>query len=417
MFNKEQQRLLVLSSLGGVLEYYDFIIYALLASYISKAFFPSSNATSSLMITFATFSIGYLVRPIGGVLFGHFGDKLGRKTTFTISILIMAVSTFFIALVPTYASIGIAAPIIVTILRVFQGLSVGGEIPGAIAYVSESAPHRKGTACGIIFCFLINGIVLGSLVQAIITSLISTDQMQIWGWRIPFILGGIFGFISYLLRRELEESVLFRGIQDKVVSFPLGKVFQQKLANVISATFIVGLGASIISALFLFIPAYFNTILHFKPTTAYIWQYTAAMFICAVLCIISGIIADKLNLKAWLLILAIMTILLAYPAFHFYSLRMNFYLVGLLIAALLTGLIWGIIPSLLSELFPTEIRYTGIAVSYNLGFAIFGGLTPLISTFIIYKTSSVTSPATYLIATSVLAIVALLFVKTKKLNE
>jgi MFS family permease len=418
MFSREQKRLLILSSLGGVLEYYDFIIYALLASYISKAFFPTGNAISSLMVTFATFSVGYLARPIGGILFGHFGDKLGRKATFTISILIMAISTFFMALVPTYASIGIAAPIIVIIFRICQGLSVGGEIPGAIAYVSESiSVNRKSLACGIIFSFLINGIVLGALVQAIITSVITTDQMQIWGWRIPFILGGIFGFMSYLLRRKLEESALFRNIQDKIVSFPLITVFKQKSVNAISAIFIVGLGASIISGLFLFIPAYFNAILHFMPPTAYIWQYTAAMFICSILCIISSAIADKLNHKIWLFILAIMSIILAYPAFHFYSLRMNFYLFGLLIAALLTGLLWGVIPSLLSELFPTKIRYTGIAVSYNVGFAVFGGLTPLISTLIIYKTGSVTAPAIYLIITSLLAIVALLFVKTKKLDQ
>lgn len=411
MLNKEQKRLLILSSLGGVLEYYDFIIYALLASYIAKAFFPVGNSISSLMVTFATFSVGYLVRPLGGILFGHFGDKYGRKATFTFSILLMALSTFFIALVPDYASIGILAPIIVTLLRIFQGFSVSGEIPGAIAYVSESVPHRKGLSCGIIFACLTNGIILGSVIQAIISALVSTEQMQAWGWRIPFILGGLFGFISYFLRRQLEESALFRSIQGKTARFPLIRVFQKKTINMIAGIFIVGAGASTIAALFLFIPAYFNTILHFTLPSSYLWQYTIALFLASVLCIITGMMADSLNVKALLFFLILMNILLVYPTYHFYSLRAYYYGYGLLIAGLLTGSLWGVIPSLLSTLFSTEYRYTGVAMSYNLGFAIFGGLTPLISTYIIFKFNMVTAPAIYLIVTSLMAIIALLFTR------
>src|SRR3990167_2565126 len=191
MFNKAQRKLLFLSSLGGVLEFYDFIIYALLAGYLSKVFFPLENNVASLLVTFATFSIGYLVRPFGGILFGHFGDKLGRKKTFTISILIMALSTFFIGVVPSYQTIGMAAPLILTALRVVQGLSVGGEIPGAIAYVSEFMPEKKGLANGIIFFSLMNGITLGSLIQAIFTGLLSQQAMFSWEFRIPFLIGGV----------------------------------------------------------------------------------------------------------------------------------------------------------------------------------------------------------------------------------
>ena len=181
-----QNKILVLSSLGGVLEFYDFIIYALLANYISIEFFPTGSNITSLIATFATFTVGYLVRPLGGFLFGHFGDKFGRKTTFTFSILLMAVATTLIGFVPPYAKIGISAPIILTFLRILQGLSVGGEIPGAIAYVSESIPEKKGFACGVIFCSINFGIVFGSLFHALLSSTLSQDQMLAWGWRLPF---------------------------------------------------------------------------------------------------------------------------------------------------------------------------------------------------------------------------------------
>jgi len=189
--DKDQRKLLLLSSLGGILEFYDFIIFALFASYISNAFFPTSDELASLMITFATFAIGYLVRPLGGILFGHFGDRVGRKSTFTVSIFLMAIATLGMGLIPTYNAIGISAPIIIIIgisapiiiiiLRIVQGISIGGEIPGAITYISESFSHYKGLACGIIFSALLLGIVLGSVVHATMGTLFDENQMNVYG--------------------------------------------------------------------------------------------------------------------------------------------------------------------------------------------------------------------------------------------
>jgi MFS family permease len=152
--HQDQRKLLFLSSLGGILEFYDFIIYALFAGYISNNFFPSSNSLTGLIITFATFAIGYLVRPLGGIIFGHFGDRVGRKATFTISILLMAFATLSIGLIPSYSTIGMAAPVLVITLRIIQGLSIGGEIPGAITYVSESWQTRKAWHAALFFARL-----------------------------------------------------------------------------------------------------------------------------------------------------------------------------------------------------------------------------------------------------------------------
>ena len=412
----DQKRLLLLSSLGGVLELYDFVIYALMANYISINFFPSDNNVTSLIGTFATFAIGYLARPLGGVLFGHFGDRFGRKQTFAFSILMMALATLGIALIPTYASIGIAAPIILTLLRICQGLSVGGEIPGAIAYVSESMPNIKGLACGLIFFAVINGIVLASLIQAILTSTLSTPQMLTWGWRLPFLLGGLFGFFSYLLRRQLQESALFKAIAHQTEVFPLAKVFQQEYRHAFAGLFVVGLGAVISTLFFLFIPLYLKKILHIN-SPSYIWYNTLAIFISTLLVIFFGLMSDKYSRKTLLLWASILSIITAYPIFNIYVTDFSDFAIALGLTAITMGFVWGVMPSLLAELFPTPIRYSGIAVSYNLGFALFGGLTPLIVTLLIKALDNPLAPIYYLIATATLALIALLFIQQKNMAE
>jgi len=333
---KDQLRLLFLSSLGGVLEFYDFIIYALFAGYISSAFFPSSNSLTGLMITFATFAIGYLVRPLGGIVFGHFGDRVGRKATFTISILMMALATLCIGVIPTYATIGMAAPVLIISLRIIQGLSIGGEIPGAITYVSESLPHRKGLACGIIFCALTIGIVLGSLVQAAIVTMLSESQMQSYGWRIPFIIGGIFGLFSYLLRKELHESSHFLAIENSVEEYPVITVFKQQFTHVFAGAFLVALCAAIVTSLFLFIPAYFNKVLHL-PANAYIWQRTAAIAFGSCISILFGYLTDIISINKLVMALCLMTALLAYPIYIIYVYYPQFYSIAFIASAFLLG--------------------------------------------------------------------------------
>ena len=403
---KNQRKLLVLSSLGGILELYDFIIFALFASYISNAFFPATDELAGLMITFATFAIGYLVRPLGGIVFGHFGDRIGRKSTFTISILMMAFATLGLGLVPTYSMIGVSAPLIVILLRIIQGFSIGGEIPGAITYVSEAFTDQKGLACGIIFCALTMGIVLGSAVHASIVTLLPEQQMQAYGWRIPFILGGVFGLLSYFLRRELHESSQFVAIEDGVEKYPMITVFKEEFGNALAGSFIAAVCAVIVTSLFLFIPAYFNKVLHL-PANAYVWERTIAIAFGSCLSVFFGHLTDFINVKKLVMILSIVTILIVYPIFIIYAYYPHLYIISFIASAILLGFSAGLIPRLLSELFPTQIRYSGIAVSYNLGFAIFGGLTPFISLSLIYYTGWVTVPALYLIIVAFLSLISL----------
>ena len=405
---KEQRKLLVLSSLGGVLEFYDFIIFALFATYISNAFFPVNNELAGLMITFATFAIGYLVRPLGGIVFGHFGDRSGRKVTFTISILMMAFATIGIGLTPSYSLIGMSAPLIIITLRIIQGLSIGGEIPGAITYVSESFTEQKGFACGIIFCALLMGIVLGSITHASIVSILSEDHMQSYGWRIPFILGGIFGLLSFVLRKDLHESSQFIAIENSIEKFPIITVLKRQFISVLAGTFLAAMCAVIVTSLFLFTPAYFTKVLHL-PANAYVWERTLAIALGSCLCIFFGFMTDLINVKKLVIVLFLAVVLLVSPIFIIYVSYPKLYAVAFIASAILLGLSAGIIPRLLSELFPIQVRYSGIAVSYNLGFALFGGLTPFISLSLIYYTEWLIIPALYLMIVSLLGLVSLGF--------
>ena len=200
---QSQKKILLYSGIGGLLEFYDFIIYALMASVLAELFFPATNTIASLLETFTAFSLGYFVRPIGGVIFSHFGDKYGRKKIFTSTVILMAISTFAIGCVPPFHIIGVASTLLLIVFRLLQGMSVGGEIPGAITYISETIPKKHEIATAVIFFFILNGITLGVFLAALLTTKLSHLQLVEWGWRCLFIFGGIIGFIGFYFRKKM----------------------------------------------------------------------------------------------------------------------------------------------------------------------------------------------------------------------
>lgn len=366
------------------------------------------------MITFLTFSVGYLMRPIGGVILGHFGDKYGRKKIFTLSVFIMAISTFLIGLIPSFQQIGIMAPIILIILRLLQGFSVGGEIPGAITYVSESIPERKGYACGLLFFGLINGIVLGSVVSAILSSVLTNTQILHWGWRIPFLLGGILGVVGYFLRKGFQESAVFQSIENKVVKYPFIDLMKNQPLILICGILLVALGACVTALMFLFTPAFLSKILHYPPHFV-LWVNALSLFVASLITILSGFLSDHINKKYTFILISIISIIFAYPIFNMFVNKHVSLFVPMLIAGVLEGAMWGILPPLLAEMFPTKIRYSGVGVAYNLGFALFAGLTPVIAMALISWTTKLQSPALYLVIVAVAALIAAILLPMKKL--
>ena len=403
-FTHNQKRLLFLSSLGGVLEFYDFIIYIFLAPFIEKLFFADSSTYIATLKTLAIFSVGYLIRPLGGILFSHFGDRHGRKVVFLLTVVLMAVPSFAIGLLPTTAYIGIAAPILLLIFRMMQGLALGGEIPAAITFVSEHVDIRqRGTALAILFFGINLGLLLGSLVTTIITTLLPESAMLAFGWRIPFIIGGFFGVATLFLRRYLHETTAFIALrQQDVQRIPLFTLMRDHSWNVLQGLLLVSLG-SVTVFFYLYWPQYLNQYMHYD-LAALMRINTAGTLVLNFLILVGGWLADRIGFRKTFLIASAFLVLFSYPLFAL----LNMQSMALVIFSYMTfSVVFGLIPSaysaILCNLFPTSVRYSGIALSYNLAYAFFGGLSPVICTVAINYTGSILAPAYYVIFIAAIA--------------
>lgn len=408
IFNTTQRKLIFLASLGGALEFYDFVIFGFLAKVISQLFFPQYDPIAALLSTFALFAVGYLIRPLGGILFGHFGDKYGRKKMFVLSVFLMGIPTLLIGLLPSYHQIGILAPILLILLRLLQGLSVGGEVPGAIVYIAETAPKQhRGLACGFIFFGINMGLLLGSIISAGLASLLTEQQFFSWGWRIAFLTGGALCLVSYFLRKQLTETSFFTK-QLTRPTFPLKIVLTQYKLLVVKGIAITWIGAAAVSLFFLYMPTYFSIQLHMPLKNALLFN-TINIAIFAVNVVLMCYLSDKIGRKKVMLTGTLFFIIGSYPLFLLFQTGHSYLITSAgIVAALFISSITGSFACMLAELFPTVIRYSGFAVSYNIGLAIFGGLTPLIATSLIKLTSDNSAPSYYLIFSAIVALLALL---------
>ena len=397
-FNK-QKKLVFYASLGGFLEFYDFVIYALLAGFISEHFFLFTDKNLALLATFSTFAMGYFIRPIGGIVFGHLGDKYGRKKPFVLSVVIMGFSTFLMGCIPSGQSIGSSAAILLIFLRVLQGFSLGGEIPGSITYVSEISENRKGLYTALLYCGITPGILLGSLVIEILYETLNPIQMYTWGWRIPFLLGGLFGLVNYFLRTRFQELPAFTQIE-KHQEIPFFTVVKSHFRSLLAAFFLMLNGSTCTILLFLFIPTYLTEFLHYSPTIVS-HHVSLFLFVCIILYPIFGFLVDKFFAPKFLIIFSISTVIFSFPIFYLYT--QGILLPSFVMSALLHGMSWGIIPSTLARLFPTDIRYSGIGTSYNFAYGIFGSITPAIAILLIHISNHLVTPAFILLCTGLLS--------------
>lgn len=242
MLKKDDFKTILLTSVGGMLEFYDFVIFGMFAIILGKTFFPAeaSQALQALS-AFTVFAVGYFARPIGGIIFGHIGDKYGRKKSFILTILIMGVASFLIALLPSYKNVGIIATLLFILLRIVQGAAIGGEIPSAVVFLKESLSKHGGLACGIIFCFINFGIFFAEITK-VVTTYFWTDE---YAWRIAFMLGGIAAIISYFFRKEIHETTIFLN-KDTEYKVPLLKLLETEKIAVIKAIAVISIFAMVI---------------------------------------------------------------------------------------------------------------------------------------------------------------------------
>ncbi len=378
---------LSLSALGGALEFYDFIIFVFFAAVVGKLFFPVDMPEwLRMMQTFGIFAAGYLARPLGGIIMAHFGDLLGRKKMFTLSIFMMAVPTLIMGLLPTYAQIGLWAPILLLLMRVIQGAAIGGEVPGAWVFVSEHVPQRHiGYACGTLTCGLTSGILLGSLVATFINTLYTPVEVADYAWRIPFLLGGVFGLASVYLRRWLHETPVFAEMQARKTlaeEVPLKAVLRDHRGAIAISMLLTWLLSAGIIVVILMTPTILQTASYGFPAAVALKANSLAIVCLSIGCIVAGALADRIGAGRVFLFGSFGLLLSSWTFYHSLAANPDWLFPLYAVTGLFVGTI-GAVPYVMVKAFPAVVRFSGLSFSYNLAYAIFGGLTPMVVTFML----------------------------------
>ncbi|CAN7526103.1 Proline/betaine transporter [compost metagenome] len=411
-----RRKAIIAATIGNGLEWFDFTVYSFFAVIIAKLFFPTGDDLTSFLLTVATFGVGFFMRPVGAIVLGVYADRVGRKAALTLTILLMALGTAIIGLAPTYNQIGLWAPALIVLARLIQGFSAGGEVGGATAFLIEHAPDAERGAYaswqqasqGISF-------MLGAAMGALVTNGLSSEQIDAWGWRIPFLFGLLIGPVGMYIRSHLDEPPEFEARQAarkaaKVKFSPLTQVLRDHPREVLA-----GLGVTILwtvctYVLVFYMPSYAKQQLGL-PLGATFKSTALCGAIILVLCPLMGMLSDRMGRKRMLGIVALLIGVLAYPLFHWLNVSPSTQtllqvqiVLGILLAAFT-----GPAPAVLAEQFPTEVRSTGLSLAYNFAVTIFGGFAPLIVTWLIESTQNKLAPAYYVIAAAVVSFIALAF--------
>ncbi len=401
---------------GNVLEWYDFAVFGYLAPIISQQFFPSEDKMAGLIKTFGVFAIGYVIRPLGGIVFGQIGDRYGRKKALVISVAMMAVPTTLVGCLPTYAQIGILAPILMLALRILQGFSVGGELIGSISYLVEIAPpERRGYLGSWSLFSAVTGILLGSVAGVLVHSIIPADALPVWGWRLPFFAGLVIGVTGAWMRRSMEESPEFLNTEKagEIQKSPIVEAFRSasgRILQVILLNMVMGTG---LYMLFLWMPAYLQSILH-PPVPHALLINSLAMVLLLLVMPIAGSLSDRIGRKPVLLAAAVGMGITVYPLFLVIDKGAPVMVFAAqCVFAIWVGTLYGVMPATMGEIFPANIRYSAMGIGYNTAFAFFCGTAPMVSTYLIRSTGIITAPAIYLVVLVLIGLPAYMLLKNK----
>lgn len=401
---RNDYRTLTLSALGGALEFYDFIIFIFFAAAISQLFFPPDMPDWLRQVqTFSIFAAGYLARPLGGIIMAHFGDLFGRKRMFMLSIFLMAAPTLLVGLLPTYAVIGIWAPLLLLALRILQGAAIGGEVPGAWVFVAEHVPPRHvGFACGTLTAGLTGGILLGSLVATAVNRAYDPAGLLAEGWRVPFLLGGAFGLLAVWLRQYLHETPVFKEMQARqqlADELPLKKVIRAHRPAVVLTMLLTWLLSAAVVVMILMTPTLMQKSFAIPAATA-LTANSYATLALTVGCIVFGALADRFGAGR---VLGLGCIALGATSWLLYQNMQSENLYALYaLNGFFVGVI-GIVPGMAVQLFPPAVRFSGLSFSYNVAYAVFGGLTPVLVSLLLPLVGAA-MPAYYVMALSLLGV-------------
>jgi MHS family proline/betaine transporter-like MFS transporter len=404
MDSAHRRRVIAAGMIGNVLEWYDFAIYGYFAAQIGRYFFPHEDPIAQLLSAFGVFAIGYLMRPIGGAIVGHIGDRFGRRAALTFSVTAMAIPTFLMGLLPGYHTIGLLAPIALTVLRMVQGLSVGGEYTSSMVFLVEHAPEgRRGLMGALAGAGATIGILLGSAVGAALAASMSTAALDAWGWRVPFLLGLVVGIAGYLLRRYVLET----GVAEKRTRAPIVETLHDHwrlvagfagLSVFCAVTFYIG---------FVYIVSWLQTADGIPPSRA-LEINSFSMVLLLPVTIFAGWLSDRIGRKPLMFVTSVGGLIGALPLFwllnHPSALLAQ---LGQLGFVFLVGIYYAALPALLVEAAPAPVRCTAVALGYNLCYGLFGGLSPLAATWLVERTSDETAPAFLIMAAAAVTVVTL----------
>ncbi|MEM7123057.1 MAG: MFS transporter [Pseudomonadota bacterium] len=402
-------RRIIAGSVGNTLEWYDFAVYGFFAPVIGRQFFPSDDPHVSLISAFGVFAAGFLMRPLGSVFLGHVADKAGRRKALILSVALMAIPTTLIGVLPTYESIGIAAPIALTLLRLLQGLSVGGEYTGSSVYLYEIAPkNRRAFVVSWALVGVALGILMGSGVATLATSLLPDDDLATWGWRIPFLFGLVVGITGFTIRRRNTAYASDRPLSPYgPTDIPVVEIFRHHRTALLRTIACNTLNGVSFYMVFVYLTTYLQTYSGLSEPDA-LGMNTLTMVLYMALLPPIAFLADKTSRKSVMLFGTGLTALAGLPLFWLLS-HDNLTLVMIGQFGLTVALAFFFAPLMATMIaqFPSSVRVTGYSIGYNIPLAIFGGTSPLVATFLIDKTHLQLSPALYLIAAAILAFVVI----------
>lgn len=399
------------AGVGNTVEWYDFAIYGFLATYIADKFFPSTSDTAALLSTFAVFAVAFFMRPLGGFFFGPLGDRIGRKRVLAIVVVLMSVSTLGIGLVPSYESIGFAAPLLLVLLRCVQGFSAGGEYGSGACFLAEYAPTRhRGLVVAFLVWSVVIGFLLGSVTVTALGAMLSDDAMNSYGWRIPFFIAGALGVVGLYIRLRLRDTPEFEALQEtgEVAQSPLKEAMRtawRPILQIVGLVIVHNVGFYVV---FTYLPTYFTQTLGFTETDAFI-SITVASVVALLLILPLAALSDRVGRKPLLIAGAVGFAVCSYPLFSLLN-------SGSLVAAIAAHAGLAAIESVFvsaslaagAELFATRVRSTGYSIGYNVSVALFGGTAPYVATWLADRTGNDVAPAFYVIAAAIASLATVL---------